>query len=125
MEVISTGVTQSDILNQRYDELATAIVIQAADDYKRYSFMLDTIDFRKYKDEEGKYKAVERAKRELRHTERFFNSTWFNALSNLDGKKAFAALEKTYRTEYYPVRMKEMLDETKTGRFRVNGTLHS
>ena len=114
-----------EAFEQRYEDLAKSIVIQASDDYKRYCFMLDTIDLRKYKDEEGRYKAMEKAKCEIKHVEIFFNSEWFTALSNLDGKKALAALEKTYKTEYYPVRMKEMLDETKTGRFRVNDTLHS
>lgn len=106
-------------LDQRYEDLAKAIVIQAADDYKRYRFVLDTIDLRKYKTEKGRYKAIEIAKREIEKVKVFFNSAWFNELSDLDGKRAFEALEKTYSTEYYPVRMKEMLDETKNARFRA------
>lgn len=113
-----------DKLEHRYEDLAKAIVIQAADDYKRYRFVLDTIDLRKYKTEEGRYKAIEKAKREIEKVEVFFNIAWFNELSDLDGKKAFAALEKTYLNEYYPVRIEEMLDNTKNGRFRVN-VIHS
>ena len=101
------------------DELAKAIVIQAVDDYKRYKFILDTIDLRKYKDEKGRSIAIERAAREIRKVEVFFNTDWFHELSGLDGTKAFKALEQTYLTDYYPVRMEEMMDETKIGRFRV------
>lgn len=103
---------------ERYEDLAKAIIIQAADDYKRYRFVLDTINLRKYKDAEGKYKALETAKREIKKVEVFFHVDWFNELSNLDGEKAFAALEKTYVEEYYPIRMEELLDGKKTGRFR-------
>lgn len=104
---------------QRYEDLAKAIIIQAADDYKRYRFVLDTIELRKYKSAEGKYLAIERAKRELKKVEVFFKTAWFYELSNLDGEFAFKALEETYLTDYYPVRMAEMMDETKVGRFRV------
>ena len=104
---------------QRYEDLAKAIIIQAADDYKRYRFVLDTIDLRKYKDEEGRNKAIEKAKENVRKVEVFFKTPWFNELSNLDGDFAFRALERTYEREYYPIRMAEMLDETRNGRFRV------
>ena len=109
---------------QRYEDLAKAIIIQAADDYKRYRFVLDTIDLRKYKDEEGRNKAIERAVQELKKVEVFFKTAWFNELSNLDGDFAFRALERTYEREYYPVRMDEMMDETRNGRFRAN-VVHS
>lgn len=114
-----TMVTPSENIEQRYEDLAKAIIIQAADDYKRYRFVLDTIDLRKYKDDEGRYSAIEKAKRELKKVEVFFGTTWFNELSNLDGTFAFRALEQTYLKEYYPIRMEEMMDETKTGRFRA------
>lgn len=110
--------TYKDMEN-RYEDLAKAVIIQAADDYKRYRFVLDTIDLRKYKNEEGKLLAIDRAKKEIRKVEVFFGTDWFNALSNLDGAFAFKALEQTYLNEYYPVRMEEMLDGTKNGRFRV------
>lgn len=106
-------------LEQRYEDLAKAIIIQAADDYKRYRFVLDTIDLRKYKDEEGRYAAIERARQNIKKVEVFFKTAWFNELSNLDGDFAFKSLEQTYLNEYYPIRMEEMMDETKIGRFRV------
>lgn len=106
-------------LEQRYEDLAKAIVIQAADDYKRSRFILDTIDLRKYKDTESRYIAIERATRELKKVEVFFHTEWFNELSNLDGKKAFEALKETYEKEYYPTRIAEFLDGNKNGRVRV------
>lgn len=112
-------IVPSENIEQRYEDLAKAVVIQAADDYKRYKFALDTINLRKYKTDEGRYKAIETAKNHIKKVEVFFKSSWFNALSDLDGDFAFAALEKTYKNEYYPLRMAEMLDETKTGRFKV------
>ena len=112
-------ITLYENLEDRYEDLAKAVIIQAADDYKRYRFVLDTIDFRKYKNEEGKLLAIDRAKKEVRKVEVFFGTDWFNALSNLDGTFAFKALEQTYLNEYYPVRMEEMLDGARNGRFRV------
>lgn len=111
-------ITPSENVEQRYEDLAKAIIIQAADDYKRYRFVLDTIDFRKYKDDEGRYTAIERAKQEVKKVEVFFGTAWFNELSNLDGDFAFKALEKTYLNEYYPERMEEMLDITRQGRYK-------
>ena len=112
-------ITPTENLEQRYEDLAKAIVIQAVDDYKRYRFVLDTIDLRKYKTTEGRYAAAERARQEVKKVEVFFSTAWFNELSDLDGDFAFKALEQTYLNEYYPIRMEEMLDETKVGRFRV------
>lgn len=106
-------------MEQQFEELASAIIMQAADDYKRYRFLLDTIDLRKYKDDIGKCNAFTKANREIKSVKYFFRSPWFYALSGLNGDKALIGLEKTYLTEYYPVRMEEMMDETKIGRFRV------
>lgn len=106
-------------LEQRYEDLAKAVIIQAADDYKRYRFVLDTINMRKYKNDEGRYKAIETAQKEIRKVEVFFCTEWFHALSDLDGEFALRALKKTYLDEYYPLRMEEMMDETKNGRFRA------
>lgn len=47
-------------LELRFEELAAAIVMQAADDYKRYKFLIDTINLRKYKDDEGRYIAIKK-----------------------------------------------------------------
>ena len=112
-------VVPEDIIAMAYEHLAKAIVIQAADDYKRYRFVLDTIDLRNYKDAEGKYIALTRANREIKNVECFFRSSWFNELSHLDGSKAMIGLEETYLNEYYPVRLEEMLDGTKNARFRT------
>lgn len=103
---------------QRYEDLAKAIIIQAADDYKRYKFVLDTMDIRKYKTYEGRKRAVENATNQVKKVEVFFHTAWFNELSNLNGDFALKALEKTYREEYYPVRLEELMDNTKVGRFR-------
>lgn len=106
-------------VSQRYEDLAKAVIIQAADDYKRYRFVLDTIDLRRYKTDAGRTKSIENAQNNIKKVEVFFKSAWFNELSNLNGDFALKALEETYKKEYYPVRMEEMLDENKIGRFRT------
>lgn len=111
-------ITPDDRLEQRYEDLAKAVIIQAADDYKRYRFVLDTLELRKYKTEEGRYKAIDNAKNQVKKVEVFFHTAWFNELSNLNGDFALKALEKTYREEYYPVRLEELMDDSKIGRFR-------
>ncbi len=105
-------------LEPRFEELAAAIVMQAADDYKRYKFLIDTINLRKYKDDEGRYIAIRRANREIKNVEYFFHSAWFYALSGLNGEKALVGLKKTYRDEYYPVRLEEFMDENRQGRYK-------
>jgi len=94
-------------LDKCYDELRAAIVTSAADDYKRNRFIIDTIDLRKYKDEEMRQIALNRAKREVIDAEIFFKSEWFKELSGMDGKKALDALDKTYLNEYYSMRMED------------------
>lgn len=108
-----------DMIEDRFEDLASSIIIQAADDYKRYRFVLDTIDLRNYKTEAGRYKSIENARNHIKRVEVFFKSAWFNELANLDGEKALLGLEETYKKEYYPVRLEEMLDENKVGRFRI------
>ena len=105
-------------LEARFKELAAAIVMQAADDYKRYKFLIDTVDYRKYKDAEGRYIAIRRANREIKNVEYFFHSPWFYALSGLNGEKALVGLKKTYKNEYYPIRLDEFMDETRQGRYK-------
>ena len=105
-------------LEPRYEALAASIVLQAADDYKRYRFMIDTIDYRKYKDDYGRHITMMRANREIKSVEYFFHSPWFYALSGLNGDKAFVGLKRTYEEEYYPERMEELLDVTRQGRYR-------
>ena len=92
-------------INRCFEDLAAAIVISAADDYKRSRFIIDTIDMRKYKDDTTKYAALNRAKREVIDAEIFFKSEWFKELSGMNGEKAFKALQETYVNEYYPMRM--------------------
>ena len=105
-------------LELRFEELAAAIVMQAADDYKRYKFLIDTINLRKYKDDEGRYMAIRRANREINNVEYFFHSTWFYALSGLNGDKALVGLKRTYEKEYYPSRLEEFMDENRQGRYK-------
>lgn len=105
-------------LEPRFKELAAAIVMQAADDYKRYKFLIDTVNYRKYKDDEGRYIAIRRANREIKNVEYFFHSTWFYALSGLNGEKAFNGLKDTYINEYYPLRLDEFMDKTRQGRYK-------
>lgn len=105
-------------LEPRFEELAAAIVMQAADDYKRYKFLIDTVDYRKYKDDEGRYIAIKKATREINNVEYFFHSAWFYALSGLNGEKALVGLKKTYKNEYYPIRFEEFMDETRQGRYK-------
>lgn len=107
-----------EILELRFEELAAAIVMQAADDYKRYKFLIDTIKFRKYKDEEGRCFAINKANREIKNVEHFFHSTWFYALSGLNGEKALVGLKRTYLNEYYPLRLEEFMDTTRQGRYK-------
>ena len=103
-------------LEQGFEELAAAIVMQAADDYKRYKFLIDTINLRNYKDDEGRHIAIRRANREIKNVEYFFHSTWFYALSGLNGEKALVGLKKTYK--YYPIRLEEFMDITRQGRYK-------
>lgn len=87
-----------------FEALAKAIVSEAADEYKRNRYILDTIDRRKYKDSEIKETARRRAQSEIKDVERFFKSEWFYTLSGLNGDKAFDALKETYINEYIPMR---------------------
>lgn len=90
-----------------YDLLAKAIVTSAAEEYKRNRFIIETIDKRKYKDEETKERVLRNAQREVDSVEIFFKSEWFNILSGIDGEKAFESLKETYINEYYPMRMED------------------
>ena len=100
-----------DLAGSGYEALASAIIIQAADDYKKYRFVIDTTNLRTYKSMGIKYDVLNNAKRQVKSVESFFRSFWFDILSRgLDGKKALEGLENTYLTEYYPERMKEWDD---------------
>ena len=96
--------------NERnYEFLARAIVTDAAEEYKRNRFILDTLALRKYENVENMDKARERALHEIEDIERFFRSDWFTTLSEgLDGPRALKALKETYFNEYLPERLEEM-----------------
>lgn len=70
----------SDIKN--YENLANAIVIQAAKDYRKA--------LRKYK-RQPENKAV---KSEIREIERFFRSNWYRTLTVLDGEMLIKRLRE-------------------------------
>lgn len=110
--------SKHSFMESQYEELAIAIIMQAADDYKRYKFLIDTINLRKYKNEDGRHIAINRANREIKNVESFFHSSWFYALSGLNGERALVGLKETYKKEYYPVRLEELMDNSKIGRFR-------
>ena len=74
-------------IERNWNDLAHAIIVQAASDYRRAQYrnmkrphQLDTL-------------------REIRSLELFFRSPWFTSLSNLDGKQILLDLKKTMRLE--------------------------
>ena len=67
---------------KNYENLANAIVIQAAKDYRKA--------LRKYK-RQPENKA---AKSEIREIERFFRSNWYKMLTDLDGEMLIARLRE-------------------------------
>ena len=67
---------------QAYENLANAIIIQAAKDYKKtYKKSL-------------KRSECERTKQELAELERFFRSEWYRTLTSLDGELVMEKLRK-------------------------------
>ena len=72
----------SEATQRNWQDLAEAIVVQAASDYRhaRYRNMK-----RPYQPE---------TLREIREIERFFRSTWFSTLCNLDGTQLLRDLNK-------------------------------
>jgi len=92
-----------------YNLLAKAVVTDAAEEYKRNRFILDTLALRKYENSENMEKARQAALREIADVERFFRSEWFETLSDgVNGHKALKALSETYFNEYLPMRLEEM-----------------
>ena len=80
---------------ENYNLLAKTIVSEAADEYKRNRFILDTLELRSFKDSEEMEKARLFAQREVEDIESFFKSEWFYTLSGIDGEKDFESLKKT------------------------------
>lgn len=70
----------SDIKN--YENLANAIVFQAAKDYRKA--------LRKYK----RQPENKSAKSEIREIERFFRSNWYRTLTDLDGEMLIKRLRE-------------------------------
>ena len=66
-----------------YRELANAIVVQAAKDY------------RKAVKRRRKYPKDEDAQREIRDLRRFFHSGWYSMLTEVDGDKLIKDLERS------------------------------
>ena len=93
---------------ENYNLLAKTIVSEAADEYKRNRFILDTLELRSFKNSEEMEKARLFAQSEVDDIESFFKSEWFYTLSGIDGEKAFEALKETYTNEYVPMRLKAM-----------------
>lgn len=93
---------------ENYNLLAKTIVSEAADEYKRNRFILDTLELRSFKDPAEMETARMHAQSEIEDIESFFKSEWFYTLSGIDGEKAFRALKETYINEYVPMRLKAM-----------------
>ena len=70
----------------KYQELANAIVAQAAKDYMKALKRLK------------KYPKNEDALRQIRDLKRFFHSGWYNMLTSIDGDRLIAELERTVIT---------------------------
>ena len=66
-----------------YRELANAIVVQAAKDYKK------AVKRRR------KYPKDEDAQREIRDLRRFFHSGWYSMLTEVDGDRLIKDLERS------------------------------
>ena len=66
-----------------YKELANAIVVQAAKDYKK------AVKRRR------KYPKDEDAQREIRDLRRFFHSGWYSMLTEVDGDRLIKDLERS------------------------------
>lgn len=83
-----------------YEALANAIVEQAATDYYNARFFLETVERRRFSTERSKKSRINNAKRTIVKVEKFFKSDWFGTICpNLDGEKAFKALDVTYEEE--------------------------
>ena len=87
-----------DDLNERYVELGMAVVEKAAIDYHNARFVIDTIDERSL-NAEDKDRVLLNANRDIVDVDKFMHSGWFETLSNLDGPRAFKALQETYENE--------------------------
>ena len=72
----------SEATQRNWQDLAEAIVVQAASDYRH-----------------ARYRNIKRpyqqdTLREIREIEQFFRSTWFGTLSNLDGAQLLRDIKK-------------------------------
>lgn len=79
---------------KEYEELATAIVRQAAVDYKKASQQLSRLPPAVT---EGQKKHRLNLERQVAECKQFFRSEWFTQLSNLDGEYLMEILDKTVK----------------------------
>ena len=68
-------------MNRNYQDLANAVVTQAAKDYKHYRRRI------------GKNPDDDYAKHEVREIESFFGSKWMKRLINVDGAEILARIK--------------------------------
>ena len=68
-------------MNRNYQDLANAVVTQAAKDYKYYRKRIE-------KNQDDDY-----AKHEVRELEAFFSSKWMKRLINIDGAEILARIK--------------------------------
>ena len=77
----------SEATERNWRDLAEAIIVQAATDYRRA----------RYRNIKRPYQAD--TLREIDSIERFFRSVWFSVLTNLDGRKLLYDLKKSMGLE--------------------------
>ena len=69
---------------RNFEDLANAIIIQAVKDYRRYLNMV------------SRNPNNEKAYKEIRRIERFFRSSWFSVLSELNGRILISKIKEDY-----------------------------
>ena len=72
----------SSVTDYGWQELANAVIVKAAEDYRRA----------RYREMKRPYQVE--IQREIHSLERFFRSAWFSELCDLDGKKLLRDLNK-------------------------------
>ena len=93
-----------------YEALGMAIVEQAAIDYYKARFFLDTIEKRSFCKEAVKRNRINTANRTIVEVENFFKSDWFKTVCpTLDGPRALEAMKETYIRERYDEMMEKFL----------------
>lgn len=84
-------------MDEAYENLANAIIVQAAEDWKKaYKYLRKHARSRSKTVKENMVR-TERIKIEC---ENFFRSAWFKTLTNADGEAIFSRLQKEAEEEY-------------------------